>query len=301
MATGELSTVVMNKKRRNTVLNLNQVCETRVRNMLELFDDNGDGKIDINELQRIMYWYGLLKYASVGLCMMLITVVWSTFGLTIWAIDVTKDYSVHNGVLANKDEVIKMSVASSLIPLNWASLLDRRHLDGLESITVNVTQSSGKFTTGVYHMKLASYLHSSSTELKLYGKDGSIVWINSGTVVLKHPTADQAIMLCGASICNTLAVDVTPDYLKELIKRSAAFAESTYTLGDEVEGISINKADGKGATCQAMKIFEGCEIDWSMSNYGITACVETYLTRADSRNGQFNVQLSDLADLSFER
>merc|ERR1719245_480676 len=100
MASNELSSVVSNDdKRRNTIVNLKQVSEIPLRNALESFDKNGDGKIDITELQKIMYWYGLWKYASIGLCLIILVLVWSTFGLTIWAINLTKDYSVRDGVL----------------------------------------------------------------------------------------------------------------------------------------------------------------------------------------------------------
>merc|ERR1719163_2273733 len=194
-----------------------------------------------------MYWYGLWKYASIGLCMVILILVWSTFGLTVWAINLTKEYTVTNGVLTGNDEVVKMSVAKSWIPLSWASLLDRRHLDELESVTLNVTQSSGTFTKGVFHMKLASYLHTSSTKLKLFGMDGSMVWIDTGSVVFKHPSADKAIQLCGAQVCNTLAVDVTLDYLTHMAERWVAMPKCKHELDSEVEGISIIKdASQKG-------------------------------------------------------
>lgn len=250
----------MNSQRRRTVVNLKHVSEEPLRYALESFDKDGDGKIDINELQRIIYWYGLWKYASIGLCMVIFVLVWSTFGLTIWAINLTKEYRVSDGLLTGKDDdVIKMSVASLEIPLGYASLLDRRRLDALDSLTLNITRSSGNFTRGMYHMKVAAYSHPNETDLRLYGQDGSKIWIRMGTILLKHPEADDALWLCGAATCNTFAVDVdNAGYLAALESRAAAKFDKDYSVGDAVEGIKVFKADGESVTCLAHCLATGC-------------------------------------------
>merc|ERR1719499_2010224 len=169
----------MSDKRRRTIVNLKQVSEIPLRNVLESFDKDGDGKIDINELQRIIYWYGMWKYASFGLCLIILILVWSTFGLTIWAINLTKDFSVSNGVLMGEEEVIKMSVASRSVPLKYASFLDRQHLDKLDGVTLEYgILSDFNSTDGTYHMKVASYMHKNSTFLLLNGVDGSKIWVD---------------------------------------------------------------------------------------------------------------------------
>lgn len=278
-ATSELSSVVLKDKRRRTVVDLKHVTEIPLRNVLESFDKDGDGKIDIMELQRILYWYGLWKYASFGLCLVILVLIWSTFGLTIWAINLTKEYSVNDGVLtAGDNEVLKMSVASVEVPLKYASYLERRHLDALESLTLNIDYSYGSVSNGTYHMRIAGYMLTSDKVLKLYGEDGSKIWIDQGVILFKHPGNTKAVPVCGESTCNTLAVDADPNgFLSTVEARALPHVVANPTVGDSIDGVMIHRAVGSDSVCLAIN-------SDSCPNGGRTAwALDT--TRSPSRDG----------------
>jgi len=243
----QTSSVVTDSKPRRTVINLKQVTDTPLRNVLESFDNDGDGKIDIAELQRILYWYGLWKYASIGLCIFVMVLIWSSFGLTIWAINLTKEYSVSNGVLTSEKNVIKTSVASLNIPLGYASLLDRRHLDALDSLTLNVDQPVGNFSFGIYHLKIAGYSHFNATFLKLFGHDGSEIWIDMGRVIFYHHGIQDSAYICGSAICNTLAVDTDNSKFKSnLVDKATILFSGDYVNRDAMGVRRIINADKNG-------------------------------------------------------
>merc|ERR1712173_407501 len=97
--------------------------------------------------------------------------------------------------------------------------------DALESLTIRTGSSQGDLSNVTYHMKISGYMHVNMTYLKLYGADGSTMWVDNGYVIFKHREFDQAQVICGAAICNTLAVDTDNlKYITELFSRAQMYS-----------------------------------------------------------------------------
>merc|ERR1712173_383096 len=114
------------------------------------------------------------------------------------------------------------------------------------------------FMNGTYHVKISGYFHANDTYLKVYGADGSRIWVIDGIVYFKYGEFNDVHVICGTSYCNTLVVDVEDDYLELISRRAREIITQDMKIDGKIEGYNIQGAAADDSTCAADSSCYGC-------------------------------------------
>jgi len=215
------------------------------RQILSLFDSDGNGEVSLSEVKTAIDSHDRqvekgrnLRSMVICLLALLFVSAWSTFGMSFWAVTISKDTQAsqsQNGVpaLTGMDGSFIMQTApakSSGVALKHAPVMDMEHLRTVEEITFTIPAGMPDLGTGAYKKQVSEKVVSvrkllspvPTVEFETHSKTILVIDVNNASAIVNG----MPIPLCGELTCGNFKVDDPLLDVTELDKRLEALVGS---------------------------------------------------------------------------